>query len=151
MPAQSTFCVEHVVWWTSAQYPYRLCVTGPLHPSKLTDPVAMLYIVSYFNTCVAHIAMYVFTFVSFCCLRLCYVHLCTWYLMTLMCMQLPPCSRPVAQARPKMSCIRLVYIYCHSLGNWIGLSAPGLEFIQASYTAEWSRGARTDDFRPRDV
>ena len=63
----------------------------------------------------------------------------------------PPCSRAVAQACPKMSCIRLVYIYCHSPGNWLGLSAPGLEFIQASYTAEWSRGARTDDFRPRDV
>ena len=38
----------------------------------------------------------------------------------------------------------LVYIYCHSLGNWIGLSAPGLQFIQASYTADtWSgRAAR---------
>ena len=56
----------------------------------------------------------------------------------------PPCSRAVAQARPRMSCIRLVYIYCHSLGNWIGLSAPGLQFIQASYTADtWSgRAAR---------
>ena len=73
MPAQSTFCVEHMVWWTSAQYPYRPCVTGPLHPAKLTDPVAMCCTLSVTFTCVAHIAMYVFTFVSFCCLRLCYV------------------------------------------------------------------------------
>ena len=87
MPAQSTFCVEHMVWWTSAQYPYRPCVTGPLHPAKLTDPVAMLYIVSYFYLCCAY-SYALFTFVSFCCLRLCYVHLCTWFLMTVMCMQL---------------------------------------------------------------
>ena len=52
----------------------------------------------------------------------------------------PPCLRVVAQARPKMSCIHLVYIYCHSLGNWIGLSAPGLEFIQATYTADTRSG-----------
>ena len=93
----------------------------------------VLYIVSYFNTCVAHIAMHVFTFVSFCCLRLCYVHLCTIFHDSHVHATSPPCSRAVAQARPRMLCIRLVYIYCHSLGNWIGLSAPGLQFIQASY------------------
>ena len=88
--------------------------------------------------------MHVFTFVSFCCLRLCYVHLCTIFHDSHVHATSPPCSRAVAQARPRMSCIRLVYIYCHSLGNWIGLSAPGLQFIQASYTADtWSgRAAR---------
>jgi len=54
MPAQSTFCVEHMVWWTSAQYPYRLCVTGPLHPAKLIDSLAMCCTLQVTFTCVAH-------------------------------------------------------------------------------------------------
>jgi len=37
-----------------------------------------------------------------------------------------------------------------SVARETSLSAPGLEFIQVSYP-EWSRGARTDDFRPRDI
>jgi len=87
----------------------------------------------------------VFTFVSFCCLRLYYVHFNMHMIFddSHVLATSPPCSCAVAQARLKMSCIRLVYIYCHSLGNWIGLSAPGIEFIQASYTADtYGRAAR---------
>ena len=41
-----------------------------------------------------------------------------------------PCSScSVTQVRSK--CHPSVQ-YCHSLGNWIGLSAAGLKFIQAS-------------------
>jgi len=80
---------------------------------------------------------------SFCCLRLCYVHLCTiFHDKSCACnfSTLFTCSR----SGSPQNVMHSSSIYCHSLGNWIGLSAPGLQFIQASYTADtWSgRAAR---------
>ena len=50
------------------------------HPDKLTGPVRVVHciLLVFYFTCVVHIAMHVFTFVSFCYLRLCYVQSCTF-------------------------------------------------------------------------
>jgi len=80
MPSQSTSAAEHMVCWTSVQYPHRLCVTALLQLAKLiTVPVCAIH-----NTfsCVVHTATHVFTFVSFYCAMLSHI------LITVMSMQL---------------------------------------------------------------
>ena len=50
--SQSTFFAEHMVCWTSAQYPHWLCVTGLLPLAKLTVPAC---VICNTITCVGHI------------------------------------------------------------------------------------------------
>ena len=106
MPSQSKFSAEHMVCWTSVQYPHRLCVTGLLQLPKCTVPVCVVLNTFICVQCVVHIAMHV---LSFCCLRLCYVQSCTIDDSHVHATA-PCCSCAVTQACPTMSCICLVKV-----------------------------------------
>jgi len=133
MQSECTHPAEHMVCWTSTQYPHRLCVTGLVQRCACVCAVHVnSYLCCAYAWCTLCVAMWPEV-------MLCSVTFCWWYVHAT-----APCpARAVAQARPTMPCICLVTRCCYKsiqVGVWLigkSCSCSRLCFWLCSWNVIW--------------